>query len=679
MRPTLFLTLALASAAHAQVRVETIAPLATDPALSGWTANHAAVFSTTAAHRGTLLLFLHGQGGTGTGALELLRTAAEEGYHAVGLTYANDWSPFTFCNGSADPDCALKVRREIITGTDLSSFVNVPRPDSVENRLIKLLRHLDALHPDEGWSSYLEGDTIRWDAIALWGHSQGGGNAGVIAKDHELERCCTSAPAADGSQAFPASWWADHLTAPGRYFGFCHTQDALSQKVAFWNALGAPGPVLDVAVNLPPFGNSRQLSTSIAPAISGQFHNSVVIDNVTPRNLDGSPRYKEVWQYMLTSDAGPPPAPTSWNDVVYASVPVMGGGLLDLHLDIHGASAGSPPHPVLVWIHGGGWQSGSHDQAPSFALALRERGITVASIEYRLSHEAVFPAQIHDCKGAIRYLRANASTYNLDPDRIAVWGSSAGGHLAALVATSGNTASLEGSTGGNVALSSAVLAGAAFYPPTDLINMQPDCALQSVGCTANHDASTSAESKLLGVSGTGQGIGWLRANLANPADPFPALASLAASSNPITTSIRPTRLCTSHTAIRTSSFRSISPSGSRMHSTQRASAMSCTTPSASGTAPSAPRSMPRPPTGSPAASSPAPPTSTTTATPAPTRTSRRSSAASRATAAPPARQPTSTPTATQAPTRISRASSGCWLGATASGPRTFRLAFTRQT
>src|SRR5262245_53951430 len=92
--------------------------------------------------------------------------------------------------------------------------------------------------------------------------------------------------------------------------------------------------------------------------------------------------------------------------------------------------------PVLVWIHGGGWMAGSRDTGIGILALFVGRGYICASIEYRFSSEAVFPAQIHDCKCAIRFLRAKAKEYNLDPDRIGVWGSSAGGHLAALLGTS---------------------------------------------------------------------------------------------------------------------------------------------------------------------------------------------------------------------------------------------------
>jgi len=90
MRLTTAAILALASGAHAQVRQELIAPVATEPAITGWTGNHAAAFDPNIAHRQRLVLFLHGQGGTGSGARELLKLAAEEGFHAVGLTYPND-------------------------------------------------------------------------------------------------------------------------------------------------------------------------------------------------------------------------------------------------------------------------------------------------------------------------------------------------------------------------------------------------------------------------------------------------------------------------------------------------------------------------------------------------------------------------------------------------------------
>ena len=533
--------LAAGTAAYGQtVRTENVLPAATDPAINGWLAAHGTAFAPSVVRREQLMLFLHGQGGSGTGAMELLRTAAEMGYHAVGLTYPNDWSPFNLCSGGGDPECAEKIRLELLDGTDRTPLISVTRVNSVENRLIKLLAFLHAAHPGEGWGQYVDDatGTIRWDQVAVWGHSQGGGNAGVLARAHALARACTSAPAADGGTGSPAAWWAPHQTPTSNYFGFCHAQDALSTKVAFWNALGmgALGAVTDVATSAPPFAGTHELSSSVAPAVAGQFHNSVVIDSVTPRVggvVGGVPVYKPVWQYMLGADTAPPAGGRVWDDVVFATEAGTAGPVA-LRMDIYEATSGAGPRPLVVWIHGGGWQSGSHNQVPTFVLALRARGCTVASIGYRLTGEAIFPAQIHDCKGAIRFLRANAATFGIDANRVGVWGSSAGAHLAALVTTSGGVPDLDGLTGGNNGFSSRVIAGVSFFAPTDILHMQDDCAAQAPGCSFNHDDPSSPESKLLGVGGTGQGLAWLRANQNNPSAPFPQLIATARSVDPIT-------------------------------------------------------------------------------------------------------------------------------------------------
>ncbi len=293
----------LAGAALGQtLRTEQVTPQSTDPAITGWLSPHFAALATDRPHRGLLFLYMHGQGGNGSGATELVKTAAEEGFHAVGVTYACDWSPFTLCQGSGDPDCPEKVRRETLEGADYSPFVSVSMPNSLENRLRKLLTFLDNAHPGEGWGAYVVKGQIQWGSIVVWGHSMGGGNVGVLARLHTLARVCMSAPAADGGPGSPAAWWAVHATPASSYYGFCHTQDQLSTKVAFWNAIGMGtfGAVVDVASASPPYAGTHELSTSVEPAVSGQYHNSVVADGVTPRLPDGSPVYKVTWRHMMT-------------------------------------------------------------------------------------------------------------------------------------------------------------------------------------------------------------------------------------------------------------------------------------------------------------------------------------------------------------------------------------------
>jgi acetyl esterase/lipase len=225
--------------------------------------------------------------------------------------------------------------------------------------------------------------------------------------------------------------------------------------------------------------------------------------------------------------------PPTFNDVPFAVVPMDAGGTVTLLMDIYLPVAGSTPRPLLLWIHGGGWTGGSHNGPPSYAVQMVTHGFAVASTGYRLSGEAVFPAQIHDVKGAVRFLRANAATYNLDPTRFACWGSSAGGHLSALLAMSPGVAELEGTSGGNPAVSSAVQACVDYYGPTDILNMNPDVTTPP-GSTIDHDAPDSPESRLVGWDQPGQGIGDIRANLANPAAPYPALVLLCSQVNPVT-------------------------------------------------------------------------------------------------------------------------------------------------
>jgi acetyl esterase/lipase len=151
------------------------------------------------------------------------------------------------------------------------------------------------------------------------------------------------------------------------------------------------------------------------------------------------------------------------------------------------------PLPLIIWVHGGAWLGGSKDGGNP-ALPLLAKGYAVAAINYRLSQHAVFPAQIEDCKAAVRFLRANAKKYNLDPDRFGAWGASAGGHLVALLGTSGDVKELEGD-GENRGVSSRVQCVVDFFGPVDLTKMG---AMAGPNSKLDHDAADSPESKLVG-------------------------------------------------------------------------------------------------------------------------------------------------------------------------------------
>lgn len=156
-------------------------------------------------------------------------------------------------------------------------------------------------------------------------------------------------------------------------------------------------------------------------------------------------------------------APTH-QDVEYARV-----GDQSLKLDLHLPARGNTQPPLMVWVHGGAWRSGSKKEMPLAPLVAR--GWAVASVDYRLTPVAPFPANIHDIKAAIRFLRAHQKDYGFDSSRIAIAGSSAGAHLAALVGVTNGHAELEGDVGQHRQQRSDVHAIVSFYGASNLENI----------------------------------------------------------------------------------------------------------------------------------------------------------------------------------------------------------------
>ena len=176
---------------------------------------------------------------------------------------------------------------------------------------------------------------------------------------------------------------------------------------------------------------------------------------------------------------------------VFRNLEYVPGGHRRPMLDLYLPARTNGSLPLIIWIHGGAWWGGSKDDCP--ATPFVSQGYAVASVNYRLSQHAIFPAQIEDCKAAVRWLRAHAEDYHLDPDRFGAWGASAGGHLAALLGTTGDIEEFD--RGPNPGFSSRVQAVVDFFGPTDLLRMNAQAGPKS---RLNHDAADSPESRLMG-------------------------------------------------------------------------------------------------------------------------------------------------------------------------------------
>jgi len=185
------------------------------------------------------------------------------------------------------------------------------------------------------------------------------------------------------------------------------------------------------------------------------------------------------WSQSETAPAAKPRRPLPKGIRVIADLEYVAGGHARQKLDLYLPEKAIGPLPVVLWVHGGGWRGG--DKANPPALVLAAKGFAVASMNYRLSQHAVFPAQIHDCKAAVRWLRAHSAEHGLDPARIGAWGSSAGGHLVALLGTTNGLNDLEGSEGVQDQ-SSDVQAVVDWFGPTDLLTVgKKDTRSQLIG------------------------------------------------------------------------------------------------------------------------------------------------------------------------------------------------------
>lgn len=189
--------------------------------------------------------------------------------------------------------------------------------------------------------------------------------------------------------------------------------------------------------------------------------------------------------------AVPPPPPSGVKAMLNQDYTGSGNKrqMLDLYVP---EAASETPRPLVVYIHGGGWENGSKDNAGVLFALIKDKPYAGASVNYRLTNEANWPAQIQDCKAAIRWLRAHAKEHNIDEEKIAVFGISAGGHLVSMLGVTGGDKELEGALGANTDQSSRVTCVLDFCGPSNFLTFK------GKGSVLDPDDPKSALAKLIG-------------------------------------------------------------------------------------------------------------------------------------------------------------------------------------
>ena len=286
-----------------------VAPADTDGDIDDWLQPHVVEIDRSTQSEDILLVHFPGSFDIPTNSKLILQHAARRGFPAIGLRYPNRWTVNSLCRTSSNADCFEEVRMEILDGIDRTDLLVISEPNSITNRLVKLLEYLDAEFPDDEWGRFLSGDgDVDWSKIAVAGHSQGAGHAAMIAHVHRVHRVGMFAGVTDYSSyaEAPPAW----LSGPGAtpidvHYGFGHSDDSLVPEdvlIEIWTAQGLAdfGDAVVVDNAAPPYGQSHMYFTNAEPAASGsyQFHNSVVIDAYTPKHADGTAQFTEIWEFM---------------------------------------------------------------------------------------------------------------------------------------------------------------------------------------------------------------------------------------------------------------------------------------------------------------------------------------------------------------------------------------------
>ena len=283
-----------------------VRPEALDPRADRWLEDEYALVDPAAPRANKLVVYLVGANNKPARGVAMAEELARMGFLVVVPMYANDYDIRTICSPARDPDedCHGKIRLEAFEGIDHSPHLEVQPANSAEVRVGKMLAHLQASFPGEGWGAFLDGEKPRWSDIVIAGHSHGASSSGLVGKVRRVDRVVMLSGPFDNRDGAPAAWTRRAPATPlDRYFVLSHTQeDQFSQHVKNWEAMALPGPVTSVDGARPPFGHAHRLVTTLAPPPGKNPHGVTAAGASSPVGPDGRYLLDPVFRYLFARD-----------------------------------------------------------------------------------------------------------------------------------------------------------------------------------------------------------------------------------------------------------------------------------------------------------------------------------------------------------------------------------------
>jgi len=288
-----------------------ILPSTTNSSIVVFNSSHSVYLDTRTTLKNKLFVFLPGTTGFPATYKLIVKQAASQGYHAIGLMYPNDASIYTASNNDTTNTQFAKCRQEIFDGTNQTSGVSVDTNNCIKNRLYKLLLYLQSTYPTQNWSQYILNGQVNWSKIVVAGHSQGGGHSFFIAKKVAVDKAI-SFSSIDWNSALnrSAAWVTQTGATPiNKFYSFNGTRDEVFSYTNVQTQLadmGITGSSVSIDNNISPYSSTHRLTTSTTPALSiAPFpnHNLTCLDMSVPKTSSGNvtTAFINAWNYLLNN------------------------------------------------------------------------------------------------------------------------------------------------------------------------------------------------------------------------------------------------------------------------------------------------------------------------------------------------------------------------------------------